>query len=102
MARLAAFVERLDASATSLLVALVPTDDEAGPPASSQLHIEGIEYDLSARCSTGPTSLQVPQHWEEALTVLSRGDAPADVAEVVKATLAVPCPRVISILWPTA
>ncbi len=89
--RIADFVERLDASATALLAALIPSRDEPTGTTPPELRIGGEGHDLSvlldwAQFSAGAVTVQ------DALTALGRGDAPADVAEVAAATLAVPVP----------
>lgn len=89
--RIADFVERLDASATALLAALIPSKDEPTGTTPPELRIGGEGHDLSvlldwAQFSAGAVTVQ------DALTALGRGDAPADVAEVAAATLAVPVP----------
>lgn len=90
--RVTRFVERLDASATALLAVLIPSHDELTGTTPPELRIGGAVHDLSAllewaHFSSGAATV------EEALTAISQVDAPADVAEVVTATLAVPVPH---------
>lgn len=91
--RIADFVERLDASATTLLAALVQSHEEPTGTTPPELRIGDVVHDLSAildwaHFSSGATTV------EEALAAVSEGDAPTDVAEVVAATLAASVPPV--------